>query len=105
MQDRGVEVVDGDGIGGDVVGKIVSLAVGETGLDASAGEPDGEAARVMVAAVVFSGERPLAIHRAAKFAAPNDQRILKQAPMFEVVNECGRGLIGIAALGDNLLRQ
>ncbi len=67
VQDRGLQVVDVDGAGrelvfgwrdwvavvvGDVVAVVVGAAVGEAGLDAAAGEPDGEAAGVVVAAVV-----------------------------------------------------
>ena len=67
VQDRGLQVVDVDGAGGelvfggldrvavvvgDVVAVVVGAAVGEAGLDAAAGQPDGEAARVVVAAVV-----------------------------------------------------
>ena len=52
MEDRGVQVVDVDRVAGDVVAEVVGLAVGDAGLDAAAGQPDGEAAGVVVAAVV-----------------------------------------------------
>ncbi len=39
VEDGGVEVVDADGILGDVVGVVVGLADGLSRLDAAAGEP------------------------------------------------------------------
>ncbi len=40
VQDRGVQVVDVDGISDDVVAEVVGGAVGDPGLDAAAGQPD-----------------------------------------------------------------
>ena len=51
MKQRGLQVVDVDGVLGDVVAEVVGLAVGEAGFDAAACKPDGEAAAVVVAAV------------------------------------------------------
>ncbi len=65
-----VEVVDFDWILEDVVRVVVGLAVGDTGLDATAREPDGEATRMVIAAVVFPSQRALALDGAAAFAIP-----------------------------------
>src|SRR5262245_18058773 len=46
VQDGGVEVADVDGVLDDVVGEVVGLAVDGAALDAAAGQPHGEAARV-----------------------------------------------------------
>ena len=51
MQQGGVQVVDVDRIPDDVVPEVVGGAVGDPGPDAPAGQPDGEAAGMMVAAV------------------------------------------------------
>src|SRR5262245_58575128 len=48
VQEGGVQVVDVDAVFGDVVTIIVGFAVRDTGLDAAAGQPDGEATRVVV---------------------------------------------------------
>ena len=71
VQDRGVQVVDVDRVLDDVVAEVVGLAVGDAGLDPAAGQPDGEAAGMVVAAVVVGGQRALAVDRAAEFAAPD----------------------------------
>ena len=73
----------------DVVAVIVGLAVGHAGLDAAAGHPHGEAARVMVAAIVLAGELPLAIDGAAELAAPDHQRVVEQAALLEILDQCG----------------
>src|SRR5690606_37343696 len=52
VEDGGVEIVHVDGVFEDVVAEVVGEAVVESRLDASARHPDGEASRMMVAAVV-----------------------------------------------------
>jgi hypothetical protein len=76
-QDRGMQIVDVDRIFHDVVAVIVGLALADAGRDAAAGEPHGEAARMMIAPVIVRGELALAIYRSAKLAAPDDQRVLQ----------------------------
>src|SRR5687768_14849441 len=102
MKDRCVQVVDVNGIGGDVVTEVVGLAVDDAALDAAAGHPDGEAAAVVIAAVVFLASRALSVNGSAKLAAPDDQRLVKQAALFEVCNECGRRLVGLFAIDREL---
>ena len=53
-------------------------------LDAAAGQPDGEAARMMVAAVVVGGQLALAVDGPAELAAPDDQRVVEQAALLQV---------------------
>jgi hypothetical protein len=59
VQKRRLEIVDGDGIFCDGVAKVIGRAVCEAGLGAAAGEEGGEAARVMVAAIIRRGELAL----------------------------------------------
>src|SRR5690242_11415381 len=54
-KDGGVEVAHMDRILDYVIAEIVSLAVNVAGLGAAAGHPGGEAARMVVAAVVVFG--------------------------------------------------
>ena len=76
VEEGGVEVMDVDGflvvLGGvrinrgsvfvdDVVAEVIGLAEGHAGFDAAAGGPEGEAAGVVVAAVVFAREFSLAV--------------------------------------------
>src|SRR5437867_11840266 len=55
----GVEVMDVDGVFDDVVAVVVGLAVDQARFDPAAGGPEGEAAAVMVAAIVGGGEGAL----------------------------------------------
>src|SRR5207245_7905074 len=53
---------DGIAIGiGNVISIIICAAIGHTGLDATAGQPNGETARMMIAAIIVSGEFALLI--------------------------------------------
>ena len=82
----------------DVVAEVVGLAVDDAALDAAAGQPHAEVARVMVAAVVVLGQRALRVDGAAELAAPDDQRVVEQAALLEVDHQRGGGLVGVVAL-------
>ena len=84
MKNRGVDVVDvrllrlraqADGIGG---------ADHLPAFHARAGEPHGEAVRIVVAAVLSFAHR-----HAAKFAAPNDERGIQQPARFQILQQAG----------------
>ena len=81
VEHRGVQVAEVDGVLGDVVAEVVGLAVFDAGLHAGAGEPDGEAAAVMVAAGVGVAERALAEDGAAEFGDEDDERVFEQAAL------------------------
>src|SRR5580658_8559672 len=98
MQNGRVLVVDMHRVGNDVVSIFVRLAVSEAGLDTSTSHPNRKTTSVMIAPVVVLLNFPLAVNRAAKFPAPNDQRILQQPALFEVQHQRGAGLVGIGAL-------
>ena len=97
--------MDVDGVFGDVVAVIVGGSEGGAGFDASAGEEEGEATGVMVAAVVVFGQGALAIDGPAKFPSPDDEGIIEEAPVFQILNEGGGGLIGVVGLSGELLRE
>ena len=86
VEDGCVQVVNVDGVFDDVVAEFVGFAVDDAGLDAAASHPDREAARVVVAAVVFAGQPALAVDRPAKFAAPDHERFIEQAALMQVVD-------------------
>src|SRR5262249_38521172 len=80
-------------------------AEGDTRLDAAAGHPQGEAAAVVVAAVVVLGQGPLAVDRAAELPAPDDQRVLQEAALLQVLDQGGGGAVHVLALAADLLGQ
>ena len=72
MQDRGMKVGPGDAVLDGFPANFVRRTIGEAGLEARAGEPDGEAVLVVVAAGAdFVGGR-LRERSAAKFGREED---------------------------------
>src|SRR5438445_9165744 len=65
VEDGGMQVVDIDRVLSHVVAQVVRLADRNTGLDAAAGHPDGEGARVVVPAEELGAVPPLIPRRAA----------------------------------------
>ena len=91
VEDRGVEVVDVDLLIGrdDVVTVVVGGAPGEPAPHASPSHEHGEAAGVMIAAVIGVGERPLGVDRAAKLSAPHHECLVQQSTLIEIGEQEG----------------
>ena len=98
VQDRGVEVGDVERVLDDVVTEVVGLAVDLAAFGAAAGHPHGEAARVVIAAVVFLGQAALAVDRPTELSAPDDQSVIEHTALFEILDEGVAGLIDVLAL-------
>jgi hypothetical protein len=98
VEDCRVEVVYMHAVLDDIVAEVVGLAEGRALVDARSGHQDREAARVVVTAVVSLGEGALRVGRTTELAAPDDERIVEQATLFEVGEQAGRGLVGIITL-------
>ena len=79
----GVEVVDVHGVLDDVVGEIVGFAVDGPGPRAAAGHPHGEAAGMMIAAVVVVAQAALGIDGPAEFASPDDECFVEEPAAFK----------------------
>ena len=90
VQHRGVEVVEvGDVLDG-LHAELVGGAVDRAAPDAAAGQEDGEALRVVVAAVGAGG-----VGRPAELAGPEDQRALEQPALLEVLDQGGDRPVGL----------
>src|SRR5438552_13135725 len=100
-----LQVMDVDGIFYDVVAEFVSRAINYAGLYARPCHPKGETARVVVAAIIGGGQFSLRVIGAAKFAAPDDQRLIEQTALFQVGDKTETGLIHILALTADAIRQ
>src|SRR5439155_27284347 len=71
MQDRGLEIVDGNFIPNDGKAQFICFAISNSVLHTPAGEKDREAIGVMIPAQNFAGGRPaFAKWRAPKLTAP-----------------------------------
>src|SRR3954454_23931686 len=93
------------GIAHNVIAELVGLAIDRAALDAAAGHPDGETARVMIAAEAVGLDFALAVRGAPEFAAPDDQRVVEQPALLEVGDERLAGLIDFLALVRQALGQ
>src|SRR5437867_9893493 len=105
MKDGSVQIVYMNRILGDIIAIVIGLAERDSGLDAAARQPDGKAAGMMIATVLVRGQLALTINRAPEFSAPDNQRVLQEAPLFQVLDERGARLVGIAALACDLFGQ
>src|SRR2546430_14511135 len=88
MQHRRVEIVGRCGMVRGFPRPNVAFTVGRAAFGAAPGHPADKRAAVMVAALA-----PLREGHAAKLGAPKHQRVLEQAPGFEVLEQAGDGLV------------
>src|SRR5215471_18805340 len=96
MEDRGMQVVNVDGLIDDLEAKVVGGAVNISALDPTAGQPHGKAERVVVAAVLRSAlSADLGDGRAAELRAADDKSILQQATPFEIFDHRGKRPVGV----------
>ena len=94
-----MQVVDMNGFVGGCEAEFVGGAVDVAAFDASACEPHGEAVVIMVAAIIVTGvgagRGEFDRGRTAKFAAPDDQRVIEHAALFQVDQQCGYRLVAL----------
>ena len=105
VHEGGMEVVHMHRLVDNVVAVLVCLSVADTRLYAAAGEPHGETAWVVVAAVVGFSEDTLAVGRAPEFATPDDECVIQHAESFEVFNQGCLRLVGVFALETDFIRK
>lgn len=98
MQYRGVQVANVDGIFDDIVTEFVCGPVHRATFNAGTGQPNAKALGMVVAAIRFFGEFSLAVNRSPELATPDNQRIIKHAALFEILDERRRGLVDVATL-------
>ena len=82
MQNRRMQVMQMNFAGDGTEAEVIGLAEGEAGFDAATSHPGAEAFGLMLAAMFVDGRGAaeiLAPWRAAKLAAPDDERVLQQA--------------------------
>src|SRR5690348_11501143 len=77
LEDRGLEIVDVHLVLDDVVAQVVGCSVGDARLDSPAGHPDAEGMGMMIAAKQLAAVTLFVERRAAKLAAPDNERVVK----------------------------
>src|SRR4051812_27436076 len=91
MQHRCMQIGDVMAMFRSVKTDLVSRAMHDTALDATAGQPDRESVRMMVPTVAS-----LRAGRAAEFGPPHDERLVEHAADFQVSNQGRDRLIDLA---------
>ena len=102
VENGGMEIVDVDGVFGDVVAEFVSGTIGDARLDASASHPDRETSGVVIAAIVFTGEFALAVGGSTKLPSPDHESVVQHTALFEILDQGSGRLVGIATLAGEL---
>src|SRR5512135_1874145 len=88
-----------------IVREVVGFPIADPRTRAAAGHPHGEAAWVVIAAMVLVREAAPRGNRPAELAAPNDQRLVKQAAGLKVLDQPPARLVDILALVGYPARQ
>src|SRR6516225_2427923 len=83
-----------DAVACGIEAELIRFAKSNAGLDTSAGQPHGEAVRMMITSIV-----PALNHGSApELTTPNDQRILEHTLLFEVFHQCSACFVGVATI-------
>ena len=96
--DRGVEIMNVNRVFDHVVRIIIRCAIRLARFDSRACQPHRKTPRMMISSVVVTGQFPLAINGASKFAGTDNQCIRKQSRAFQIAN-------GFPSLGETRLRE
>src|SRR5262245_12058823 len=87
MQHRRMQIVDRHRAVDDVVREIVSFSIGDAWRKSATGQPHREAARMMIAPIVFRGQFSLAVNGPPELSPPDDESFIEQAPLGQILNE------------------
>ena len=93
VKHRGVQVVDVDTVFDDVISEIIGLSMDDPSLNAASRHPQAVAPRMMVSAETLLRNVTLTVSRSAEFSAPDNERVLQEAPLFEVGDQRRGGLV------------
>ena len=71
----------------DVVTVVICLSQRNPRLDPTPSQPDRKATGVMIPSIVFRSQRTLAIHRAAEFPRPDNERVIEHSSIRQVTHQ------------------
>ena len=82
VQNRGVEVVDGDRVTGNLVTDFIGFTPNTASLDSGSSEPAGKGMLVMIPTQRGRAPVALAERGSAELRGPNHQSVFQHAPLF-----------------------
>lgn len=94
VQNGGLQVVNVNGLFGDIETEVIGASVYVSSANAASGEPDTERLRMMVASVGLLPATDFAHGSATEFAGHDDKCFIEQTALVEVVYEGGHASIG-----------
>src|SRR5436190_10125769 len=98
VQNGGLKIVNVDLIAHDREAELIGFSIADAVLDTAAGEENGEAVRVVIAAEEFAiGGASFTERRAAEFAAPHYQRFVQQSALAQIAQEGHHRLVHLRA--------
>jgi len=98
VEQRRLQIMNVNPVRGNVVAELVGRTVAHARLHPAAGEPNREAARMVVATVIVGRQSTLAINRPPELPSPNDQRVVQKPALLQIQNQRRRRLIRIPTL-------
>ncbi len=81
MQHGGMKVTDVERILHDIVAELIRFTMDRPAFRATASHPHGEAARMVIAPIIFFTEATLTVNRATKLATPDNEGVLEHTPL------------------------
>ena len=100
VKDGRMKVGDGDFVFGDVISELVGRAVDGASFHTAAGQPNAKGVRVVVSPVGALGGGG-----AAELSAEDDQCLGEQAPLLEVFEQAGDGLVDAGGVASVIVLQ
>ena len=82
MQNRGVQIVQVDAVLDREVAKLIRPPVTDSRPETSAGDPDGVAEGIVIAAV-----RPLGVGGASELPTPDDDRLVEESACLQIEDQ------------------
>lgn len=99
VEKSGLEIVHVNFVFDGIEANVVGCPVSDAGFDSSTRHPDGEGVGVVVAAPLFAiSHLTLQEGRASEFSTPDHKGVIEEPSLFEILNESGGRLVGVAAL-------
>src|SRR5258708_5829637 len=88
VQDRGLQIVDSDFVADHREAKFIGFTIADAVFDAAACQEHRETIRIMIAAENRAGRgASFAEGCPAKFAAPNDERLIEQPALAQITDQ------------------
>ena len=107
MKDRGVKIMMRDWGFNGMHSKVVGGTISEAAFDPAAGQPHRKSVVVMPTPERRSSQFAKGFFKwsPSKLRDPHDQRLVQQAPRFQIRDECRNALVGFGGVGAVILDQ